>query len=247
MLTARPVPNGGDTVNSDVDVGALTCVTAAALSDTLPPHGLAATARSVGPTPSPKAIATTIALATRTNLTLELTMAEPPLPRPNTRSPAKNLTRPSPSVTEPRRLVREPTLANQRDTAERLLRETDVWVVAGLSQNVERAAYGVARVLQSHGKRIVPVHPRAQTVHGEQGYATVEDASFWLGPIDVVDCFVNSRRVGEVVDAAIAVGAKAVWLQLDVIDEDAARRARAAGLDVVMDRCPAIEYRRLGL
>ncbi len=143
--------------------------------------------------------------------------------------------------------MRDPDLYGDDATAERLLRETDVWVVAGLSQNVERAAYGVARGLQSHGKRIVPVHPRAQTVHGEQGYATVQDASFSLGPIDVVDCFVNSRRVGEVVDAAIAVGAKAVWLQLDVIDEDAARRARDAGLDVVMDRCPAIEYRRLNL
>jgi predicted CoA-binding protein len=142
---------------------------------------------------------------------------------------------------------RDPDLYGDDATVERLLRDTDVWVVAGLSQNAERAAYGVARVLQSHGKRIVPVHPRAQTVHGEQGYSTVQDAAFAIGPIDVVDCFVNSRRVGEVVDAAIAVGAKAVWLQLDVIDEDAARRARAAGLDVIMDRCPAIEYRRLNL
>ena len=87
------------------------------------------------------------------------------------------------------------------------------------------------------------MHPRAETVHGETGYSSVPDAAFAVGPIDVVDCFVNSRRVGEVVDAAIAVGAKAVWLQLGVIDEDAARRARDAGLDVVMDRCPAIEYR----
>lgn len=144
-------------------------------------------------------------------------------------------------------MTRDADLYGDDATAERLLRDTDVWVVAGLSQNAERAAYGVARVLQSHGKRIIPVHPRAQTVHGEQGYATVGDAAFALGPIDVVDCFVNSRRVGEVVDAAIAVGARAVWLQLDVIDEDAARRARDAGLDVVMDRCPTIEYRRLSL
>lgn len=144
-------------------------------------------------------------------------------------------------------MTRDPDLYGDDATAARLLRDTDVWVVAGLSQNPERAAYGVARVLQSHGKRIVPVHPRAQTVHGEQGYSTVADAAFSVGPIDVVDCFVNSRRVGEVVDAAIAVGAKAVWLQLDVIDEAAARRARDAGLEVVMDRCPAIEYRRLAL
>jgi predicted CoA-binding protein len=99
-------------------------------------------------------------------------------------------------------------------------------------------------VLQAHGKRIVPVHPRAADVHGETGFATLADAVFSVGPVDVVDCFVNSRRVGEVVDQAIEVGAKAVWLQLDVVDEAAARRARAAGLDVVMDRCPAIEWRR---
>ena len=143
--------------------------------------------------------------------------------------------------------TRDPDLYGDDATVARLLRDTAVWVVAGLSQDQERAAYGVARVLQSHGKRIVPVHPRAQEVHGETGYSTVADAAFAVGPIDVVDCFVNSRRVGEVVDAAIAVGAKAVWMQLDVIDEDAARRARAAGLDVVMDRCPAIEIPRLSL
>jgi predicted CoA-binding protein len=143
--------------------------------------------------------------------------------------------------------MRDPDLYGDDATAERLLRDADVWVVAGLSTTTWRDAFGIARLLQSRGKRIVPVHPRAETVHGEQGYSTVTDAAFAVGPIDVVDCFVNSRRVGEIVDAAIAVGAKAVWLQLGVVDEDAARRARAAGLDVVMDRCPAIEYRRLAL
>ena len=143
-------------------------------------------------------------------------------------------------------MTRDPDLYGDDALVDRLLRDTEVWVVAGLSQDESRTAYGIARLLQSRGKRIVPVHPRAETVHGEQGFSTVADAAFSVGPIDVVDCFVNSRRVGEVVDAAIAVGAKAVWLQLGVIDEDAARRARAAGLDVVMDRCPAIEYRRLG-
>jgi len=142
-------------------------------------------------------------------------------------------------------MTRDPDLYGDDGLAERLLRDTEVWVVAGLSSNPSRDAFGIARLLQSRGKRIVPVHPRAETVHDETGYASVADAAFAVGPIDVVDCFVNSRRVGEVVDAAIAVGAKAVWLQLDVIDEDAARRARAAGLDVVMDRCPAIEWHRL--
>ena len=141
-------------------------------------------------------------------------------------------------------MSRDPDLYGTDEVVTRLLRGTDVWVVAGLSTDQSRDAYGIARLLQSRGKRIVPVHPRAETVHGEPGYSSVQDAVFATGPVDVVDCFVNSRRVGEVVDAAIAVGAKAVWLQLGVVDEAAARRARDAGLDVVMDRCPAIEWRR---
>ena len=142
-------------------------------------------------------------------------------------------------------MARDPDLYGDDARVERLLRGTAVWAVVGLSQHAERPAYGVARMLQSRGKRIVPVHPRAQTVHGERGYATLADAVFELGPVDVVDVFVNSSRAGCVVDDAIAVGAGAVWLQLDVVDEDAARRARAAGLEVVMDRCPAIEWPRL--
>lgn len=141
-------------------------------------------------------------------------------------------------------MPRDPDLYGDDALVDRLLRETEVWVVAGLSQSQTREAYGIARLLQSRGKRIVPVHPRAQTVHGEQGFSTVTDAAFAVGPIDVVDCFVNSRRVGEVVDDAIAVGAGAVWMQVGVVDEDAARRARAAGVDVVMDRCPKIEWAR---
>ena len=123
----------------------------------------------------------------------------------------------------------------------RLLETAEVWAVVGLRDNPARAAYRVAKTLQQHGKRIVPVHPRAATVHGEKGYATLAEIP---GPVDVVDCFVNSSLVGDVVDQAIAVGAKAVWLQLDVIDMAAAERAQAAGLDVVMNRCPAIEWRR---
>jgi hypothetical protein len=89
---------------------------------------------------------------------------------------------------------------------------------------------------------IVPVHPAAETVHGAPGYARLAEVP---EPVDVVDVFVNSHRAGAVVDDAIAVGAKAVWLQLGVVDEEAAARARAAGLDVVMDTCPVIEARRL--
>jgi hypothetical protein len=114
----------------------------------------------------------------------------------------------------------------------------DTWAVVGLSNNTARAAYGVARVLQRYGKRIVPVHPKAETVLGEQGYATLAEVPF---PVDVVDVFVRSELAGEVADQAVAVGAKAVWFQLDVIDEAAFARTRAAGLAMVMNRCPAIE------
>jgi predicted CoA-binding protein len=142
-------------------------------------------------------------------------------------------------------MSRDPDLYGDDDRVRRLLTDTSVWAVVGLSDSQIRPAYGVARVLQSRGKRIVPIHLTARTVHGERGYATLSDAVFELGEVDVVDCFVNSTRVGAVVDDAIAVGAHAVWMQLGVVDEDAARRARDAGLEVVMDRCPAIEWPRL--
>ncbi|MFI9295503.1 CoA-binding protein [Streptomyces gardneri] len=124
-----------------------------------------------------------------------------------------------------------------------LTRSGDTWAVVGLSSNERRAAYGVAAVLQRYGKRIVPVHPKAETVHGEKGYATLADIPF---PVDVVDVFVNSELAGGVADEAVAIGAKAVWFQLDVIDEAAYARTREAGLDMVMDRCPAIEIPLLG-
>ncbi len=115
------------------------------------------------------------------------------------------------------------------------------WAVVGLGNNPDRAAFSVAKVLQSHGHRIIPVHPRAEEVHGETGYKTLSEIPF---PIDVVDCFVASERVGEIVDEAIKIGAKAVWLQLGVIDQAAIDRALAVGLLAVMDHCPAIEYKK---
>ena len=115
--------------------------------------------------------------------------------------------------------------------------------MVGLSNNSARAAYGVAQLLQRQGKRIVPVHPAAETVHGEQGYASLADIPF---PVDVVDVFVRSDLAGDVADQAVEVGARAVWFQLGVVDEDAFARVREAGLDMVMDRCPAIEWPRLG-
>ncbi|MGG8405576.1 CoA-binding protein [Streptomyces sp. 12297] len=119
----------------------------------------------------------------------------------------------------------------------------DTWAVVGLSANQDRAAYGVARTLQRFGKRIVPVHPSAQSVHGERGYASLAEVPF---EVDVVDVFVNSRLAGPVADEAAAAGAAAVWFQLGVIDEPAYHRTRAAGLHMVMDRCPAIEIPALG-
>ncbi|MFJ9341796.1 CoA-binding protein [Streptomyces sp. NPDC101733] len=114
----------------------------------------------------------------------------------------------------------------------------DTWAVVGLSNNEDRAAYGVARVLQRFGKRVVPVHPKAETVHGEVGYPSLEAIPF---KVDVVDVFVNSALAGAVADEAVAAGADAVWFQLDVVDEAAFGRVREAGLEMVMDRCPAIE------
>ncbi|MDN7120941.1 CoA-binding protein [Nocardioides sp. ChNu-153] len=124
-----------------------------------------------------------------------------------------------------------------------MLDELETWAVVGLSDDPSRTAYRIAELLQQRGKRIVPVHPAAPVVHGEQGYASLADVPF---PIDVVDVFRRSEAAGGVVDEAIAVGAKAVWLQLGVVDEAAFERARAAGLAAVMDTCPAIEWRRRG-
>ena len=135
--------------------------------------------------------------------------------------------------------------SNDIEVVRRLLTTPGRWAVVGLSENRSRAAHGVAAYLQrTLGMKIIPVHPRAETVHGESGYASLAEVP---GDIDVVDVFVNSELAGDVVDQAISRGAKAVWLQLDVIDEDAAQRAKDAGLDVVMNTCPAIEGPRLGL
>jgi predicted CoA-binding protein len=122
--------------------------------------------------------------------------------------------------------------------AVRTLLAMRTWAVVGLSNDQSRAAYGVAKFPQDKGKRIVPVHPTAPTVHGEQGYATLGEIPF---QVDVVDCFVRSQLVGPVVDEAIRAGAKGVWMQLGVVDGDAARRAADEGLTVVMDRCPKID------
>jgi predicted CoA-binding protein len=125
---------------------------------------------------------------------------------------------------------------------ERALAAT-TWAVVGLTTHQNRAAYGVAEFLQARGKRIVPVNLDAEAVLGEAGYARLADIPF---AVDVVDIFRRAEFAGAHVDEAIEIGAKAVWMQLSVIDHDAAARAAAAGLDVIMDACPKIEWSDYG-
>ncbi|MCK5891759.1 CoA-binding protein [Aeromicrobium sp.] len=133
--------------------------------------------------------------------------------------------------------------ANWQDKAavDLMLDELHTWAVVGLSTDTSRTAHSIAALLQQRGKRIVPIHPDAPVVLGEQGYATLADVPF---EIDVVDVFRRSEAAGQFVDEAIEVGAKAIWLQLGVIDEAAFDRAAAAGVPMVMDTCPAIEWNR---
>ncbi|WP_030485011.1 CoA-binding protein [Nocardioides aequoreus] len=122
-----------------------------------------------------------------------------------------------------------------------MLDDCETWAVVGLSGDTGRTAYSIAALLQERGKRIVPVHPDAPTVLGEQGYASLAEVPF---PIDVVDVFRRSEAAGDFADQAVEVGARGVWFQLGVVDEDAFARTRAAGVPMVMDTCPAIEWRR---
>lgn len=122
---------------------------------------------------------------------------------------------------------------------------TDTWFIVGLGDNPERAAYDVSAFLQRIGKRIVPIHPRAQVVHGEVGYATIADAVAAVGSPDAVEVFVRGDRAGQFADEALAAGTKVVWFPLGVVDDDAAQRVVDAGATMVMDRCPVLEYPRL--
>jgi uncharacterized protein len=124
-----------------------------------------------------------------------------------------------------------------------MLDDLETWAVVGLSGDPGRTAYSIAALLQRRGKRIVPVHPDAPTVLGEQGYATLADIPF---PVDVVDVFRRSEAAGEFADQAVAIGAKGVWFQLGVVDVAAFERTTAAGVAMVMDTCPAIEWRERG-
>ena len=123
-----------------------------------------------------------------------------------------------------------------------ILRVCRTIAVVGLSAKRYRPSYGVAEYMQRAGYRIIPVNPHETEVLGEKCYPDLESVP---GPIDIVDIFRRSEFVPEIVEAAIRKGAKAVWMQEGVIDEEAARRAREAGLEVVMDRCILKDHRRL--
>jgi predicted CoA-binding protein len=125
-----------------------------------------------------------------------------------------------------------------------ILTTTRTWAVVGCSPDPQRASHRVAAVLQRSGYRVIPITPRADELLGERCYPTLADVPA-TDRVDVVDVFRRSELAGAHVDEAIAIGARAVWLQLGVIDADAIARARAAGLLAVMDRCPAIELPRL--
>ena len=125
------------------------------------------------------------------------------------------------------------------DQIRSLLREVKTIAVVGLSPRAERPSYRVSRAMQGFGYRIMPVRPAVTEVLGEKAYARLSDIPF---PVDLVDVFRNADEVGPIVDECIALGVKRLWLQDGVVNEEAARKARAAGITVVMDRCVWRDY-----
>jgi predicted CoA-binding protein len=128
------------------------------------------------------------------------------------------------------------------DDVREILTTMRTWAVVGCSPDPGRDSHRVAALLQRRGYRVIPVNPAVDELLGERCFPSLHDVG---EPVEVVDLFRRSSEVGPHVDEAIATGARAVWMQLGVIDEAAAERARAAGLRVVMNRCPAIELPRL--
>ncbi|MDV3258336.1 MAG: CoA-binding protein [Sphingomonas sp.] len=136
-------------------------------------------------------------------------------------------------------------LTKDEDIAD-LLKGVRTIAMVGASDRPDRPSNGVMKFLQGQGYRVIPVNPTitGEHVHGEYVWRELAQIG---EPVDMVDIFRRSSEAGAIVDEAIAIGAKAVWMQIGVIDESAARRAEAAGLQVVMDRCPKIEIMRLGV
>lgn len=130
----------------------------------------------------------------------------------------------------------------------RILTETRTIALVGASNKPERPSHGVMRFLQARGYRVIPVNPglAGQTLNGELVYAGLKDIpQDKVGRIDMVDIFRNSAEAGQPALEAIEIGARFVWMQLGVVNEPAAAKVREAGLEIVMDHCPAIEYPRL--
>ncbi len=128
------------------------------------------------------------------------------------------------------------------ETIKAVLAAPQTVAVVGCSPDPERDSHRIAKLLKARGHRVIPVNPEHQAILGETCYASLRDIP---EQVDMVDIFRRSEHVAPIVDEAIEAGAKVVWMQLGVIDERAAAKAQSAGLTVVMDRCPAIEYRRL--
>ncbi len=124
-----------------------------------------------------------------------------------------------------------------------MLRECQTWAIVGLGGDPTRTAYRIAAFLQDRGKTIVPIHPEANHVLGEDGYPSLAEVPFH---VDCVDVFRRSEAAGDFADQAVHIGARAVWFQLGVIDHDAFSRTSRAGVPMVMDVCPAIEWPRHG-
>jgi uncharacterized protein len=128
------------------------------------------------------------------------------------------------------------------NTLRRILKQSRTIAVVGLSANWWRPSYFAAKYMQEHGYRVIPVNPQYQEVLGQRCYASLRDVP---GEVDIVDCFRRSEDIGPIADEAIAIRAKVLWMQLGVINHEAADKVRAAGLEVVMDRCVKIEHARL--
>jgi len=133
---------------------------------------------------------------------------------------------------------------NEPETIQKILKESKTIAVVGLSDKPERDSYSVAKYLKDNGYRIIPINPNISGWMGENAYASLKDIPSGIR-IDVVDILRRSEFVFEIVDEAIRINAKAIWMQLGVVDENAARKAEAAGLLVVMDKCMRIELRKM--